>query len=412
MTQIWNEEIERLKQDPDASVFLVSFASQNEAKSTIHKLSFARQITKDGKTGLALPGHINFKVGKSDDGSLWVLLAGRMSTEESLEAYQLFGLHGNEQMIVVPSQVENAITGTAATPTEPASAPQPVEVTPTPRLADVKAIPEPDKRLSAREPIVAEPTLEPAKLETTPIVATPTQTPVVVASPQSPVTETKAPVSTVAAPVQEPVKFTPATTSSVVKPAPTSTEIKPAPVVVSVAKEPAKVVSVHEPAKVVAVPEPARVSSVPQPVLAKPAQEPAVVKVTPAPTAIKAPPVVVKAAPEPVSVAPVQEPAKIVSAPAPAKVTPSLVTAGAQAPKEEKRIAPAVAQPTGDPSVTRIHLARQGKREGPYTLGHIKAQIAAGRYKDDDFWAWHEGLPEWIPLYKIPGVAQLSSAKS
>ena len=421
MTPIWNDEIERLKQDPDASVFLVSFASQAEAKSTLHKLSFARPIVKDGKAGLALPEHIIFKVGKSDEGTLWVLLAGRMSIDESLEAYELFGIHGSEQVIIVPSEVERRITGISTTPLEPASAPEPAKVTPTPRPAEVQAIKEPDKVMSAQGSIVAKPPLEPAEIKPAPVVVTPAQKPVFVVS-QAPVAETKAPESTVGAQVKEPVKVTSAPEPAVVKAPPTSTEIKPTPIVVTATSEPVKVAPVQEPARAVAVQEPAKVSSVQPPVLAKPAQAPAVFKARPVPSEIKPPPVVVKVAQAPAKQSPVQEPVKVTTAqqpiiakPAaePAKVTPMMATSGAQQkPQEEKRIAPASVQPIGDPSVTRIHLARQGKREGPFTLEHIQAQIAAGRYKDDDFWAWHEGLPEWIPLYKIPGVAQPSSAKS
>ena len=42
----------------DADDVLIAFATQNDARSTLDRLSFARQITKDGKTGLALPRHI------------------------------------------------------------------------------------------------------------------------------------------------------------------------------------------------------------------------------------------------------------------------------------------------------------------------------------------------------------------
>jgi hypothetical protein len=54
--------------------------------------------------------------------------------------------------------------------------------------------------------------------------------------------------------------------------------------------------------------------------------------------------------------------------------------------------------------------AKEGARQGPFTLEHINTEIAAGRYKDDHFWAWHDGLPEWIPLYKVAGVVKLAKA--
>ena len=351
MTPIWNDEIERIKQDPDASVFLVSFASQNEAKSTIYRLSFARQITKDGKTGLALPGHIIFKVGKSAEGKLWILLAGRMSTDESLEAYELFGVHGSEQIIVLPSRVESRITGIAATPFEIAPAQEPAKVTTMQAPAEVKVVQKPGKVLSAQEPVVAKSTQEPAETKPAPVVVTPPQKPIEVASMQAPVEVTKAQESTVVAPAKAAVEVTPAPEPVVVKAPQTSAEIKPVPVVVTAAQPPAKVAAV-------------------------------------------------------------QEPAKVVSAPEPGKVTPTPVTTTAQSQKEDKRTPPPTAPASDDQTATRIYLARQGEREGPFTLEHIKAQIMTGRYKDDDFWAWHDGLPEWIPLYKIPGVGKPANGKS
>jgi len=43
--------------------------------------------------------------------------------------------------------------------------------------------------------------------------------------------------------------------------------------------------------------------------------------------------------------------------------------------------------------------------QGPYTLEQINANLAARNYRDDAFWAWHEGLPAWVPLYSVGGVS-------
>jgi hypothetical protein len=60
--------------------------------------------------------------------------------------------------------------------------------------------------------------------------------------------------------------------------------------------------------------------------------------------------------------------------------------------------------PTGD--IMQIHLSRPGGgREGPYTLEQIKKDLAAHKYRDTDYWAWHEGLTEWVPLYSLPGIS-------
>ena len=54
----------------------------------------------------------------------------------------------------------------------------------------------------------------------------------------------------------------------------------------------------------------------------------------------------------------------------------------------------------------QIYLCKPGgQREGPYTLEQIKRDLAANNYQDTDYWAWHEGLPEWVPLYLLPGIS-------
>ena len=54
----------------------------------------------------------------------------------------------------------------------------------------------------------------------------------------------------------------------------------------------------------------------------------------------------------------------------------------------------------------QIYLARPGgPRQGPYTVEQINADLAARKYRDDDFWAWHYGLPKWVPLYSVGGIS-------
>ncbi len=54
----------------------------------------------------------------------------------------------------------------------------------------------------------------------------------------------------------------------------------------------------------------------------------------------------------------------------------------------------------------KIYLAKPGgQREGPYTLEQINHDLATKKYREEDFWAWHEGLPSWMPLYALPGVS-------
>ena len=54
----------------------------------------------------------------------------------------------------------------------------------------------------------------------------------------------------------------------------------------------------------------------------------------------------------------------------------------------------------------KVFLSKPGgQNEGPYTLEQITQALAANKYRDTDYWAWHEGLTEWVPLYALPGVA-------
>jgi hypothetical protein len=55
----------------------------------------------------------------------------------------------------------------------------------------------------------------------------------------------------------------------------------------------------------------------------------------------------------------------------------------------------------------QIHLSKPGgKREGPFSIEQIQSDLAAGKYRDTDYWAWYEGLPEWVPLYAVPGGSE------
>jgi hypothetical protein len=53
-----------------------------------------------------------------------------------------------------------------------------------------------------------------------------------------------------------------------------------------------------------------------------------------------------------------------------------------------------------------IHLSKPGgQREGPYTLEQINRDLELKKYRSTEYWAWHEGLPQWVPLHALPGVA-------
>ena len=51
----------------------------------------------------------------------------------------------------------------------------------------------------------------------------------------------------------------------------------------------------------------------------------------------------------------------------------------------------------------QIHIARDGKQLGPFSLEEINRQLAAGTLSLTDN-AWYEGASGWAPLSTVPGV--------
>ena len=59
-----------------------------------------------------------------------------------------------------------------------------------------------------------------------------------------------------------------------------------------------------------------------------------------------------------------------------------------------------------------IHLSRPGgQREGPFTLEEINRDLAANKFRETDYWAWYEGLTEWVPLHQVPGIVRSRAAE-
>ena len=52
----------------------------------------------------------------------------------------------------------------------------------------------------------------------------------------------------------------------------------------------------------------------------------------------------------------------------------------------------------------QIHVARDGKELGVFSLEEINQQLAAGTLRLTDQ-AWYEGAPAWIALSTVPGVS-------
>ncbi len=57
----------------------------------------------------------------------------------------------------------------------------------------------------------------------------------------------------------------------------------------------------------------------------------------------------------------------------------------------------------------QIHVARDGKQLGPFSLEEINRQLAAGTLSLTDN-AWYEGAVGWAPLSTVPGVSASTSS--
>ena len=60
--------------------------------------------------------------------------------------------------------------------------------------------------------------------------------------------------------------------------------------------------------------------------------------------------------------------------------------------------------PQPGPAV-EIHVNRSGTQFGPYLFKELKEYLKAGNLRFSDM-VWFEGVPEWVPLSRIPGVAE------
>src|SRR5436190_17415426 len=54
----------------------------------------------------------------------------------------------------------------------------------------------------------------------------------------------------------------------------------------------------------------------------------------------------------------------------------------------------------------QLYLAKPGGQKiGPFTLDQINRGLANKKYREDEYWAWHDGLTEWTPLHMVPGIS-------
>ena len=51
----------------------------------------------------------------------------------------------------------------------------------------------------------------------------------------------------------------------------------------------------------------------------------------------------------------------------------------------------------------QVTISRDGQQMGPYTVDQINDYLSQGSLLPADY-AWHEGLPDWVPVTQISGV--------
>jgi len=57
----------------------------------------------------------------------------------------------------------------------------------------------------------------------------------------------------------------------------------------------------------------------------------------------------------------------------------------------------------------KIHINKNGQNLGEYPLPEINRMLQSGQISSGDL-AWHQGLPNWVPVGSIPGVGAYPSA--
>jgi hypothetical protein len=57
---------------------------------------------------------------------------------------------------------------------------------------------------------------------------------------------------------------------------------------------------------------------------------------------------------------------------------------------------------TNLPSTLEVHITREDKQTGPFTVAQIRAMLEGGLLSAGDL-AWHDGLDGWLPLWRVLG---------
>lgn len=61
--------------------------------------------------------------------------------------------------------------------------------------------------------------------------------------------------------------------------------------------------------------------------------------------------------------------------------------------------------------MSEIRIARQGQEWGPYPVNAVNEMLVTGQFSHTDL-AWTEGLAEWVPLGRMPGILSFPSHSS
>jgi hypothetical protein len=92
------EIMDRIAAEPNSTSFFVHFSSLPAALEVVKKLSFV----EDSSKGMALPVGVHCGVFKSSTGA-FTIIGGRLSSQATMEAFELFQKHGEIKSITLPS---------------------------------------------------------------------------------------------------------------------------------------------------------------------------------------------------------------------------------------------------------------------------------------------------------------------
>ncbi|BCU77573.1 DUF4339 domain-containing protein [Luteolibacter sp. LG18] len=87
-----------------------------------------------------------------------------------------------------------------------------------------------------------------------------------------------------------------------------------------------------------------------------------------------------------------------------ARRVPAAPPQSAQPPPFPVAVAPSVSPPPQANQPPSLFIGKDGKQAGPFTTDQVGSMLQGGLLLPSDL-VWHEGRPDWIPLWQFFGMA-------